>query len=260
MKYIGKIVSLALAAALMAVQTAKAQERDSITWKEETRVVSPYSLPYSITGESRDWNRLWVNTGVLTVAFGGTLLVLECLPEDATSWNRAELQDVPLLKRWKNHVIEEGPEWDHDKFYFNYILHPYAGAAYFMSARTCGFNFWRSAMYSAIVSTVGWEYGVEAFMERPSIQDLFITPIAGSLVGECFYKVKRYLVENDYRLLGSPVIGGIVAFLVDPVNEFTGLWMGDSGREASKGRKQSVISMSPTIGGGYGGIAIVGIF
>lgn len=37
----------------------------------------------------------------LSGAFVGTLLVLECLPEDATAWNRAELQDVPLFKRWR---------------------------------------------------------------------------------------------------------------------------------------------------------------
>lgn len=82
------------------------------------------------------------------------------MPEDATSWNRAELQDVPLFKRWHNYVIKKGPEWDHDKFYFNYVLHPYAGAAYFMAARSCGFNFWRSSLYGAIVSTVGWEFGI----------------------------------------------------------------------------------------------------
>lgn len=105
--------------------------------------LSPYGMTYSLTGNSYDWHRLWINTATLSGAFVGTLLVLECLPEDATSWNRAELQDVPLFKRWHKHVIEKGPEWDHDKFYFNYILHPYAGATYFMGARSCGFNFWK---------------------------------------------------------------------------------------------------------------------
>lgn len=61
--------------------------------------LSPYELPYSVTSNSYDWHRLWVNTATLSTAFVGTLLVLECLPEDATSWNRAELQDVPLFKR-----------------------------------------------------------------------------------------------------------------------------------------------------------------
>lgn len=235
---------------------------DSICRKPPIK--SPYELPYSMTGNSYDWKRLWVNTAVLSSAFVGTLLVLECLPEDATSWNRAELQDVPLFKRWHNHVIKKGPEWDHDKFYFNYILHPYAGAAYFMSARSCGFNFWRSLLYCSLVSNVGWEFGIEAFMERPSIQDLFITPIVGSCIGEGFYHIKRYLVDNDYTLLGSSVLGGIVAWLVDPVNEFTGLWRGNPARriahEKERQRRGTCISMMPTITPDYKGFSIVGYF
>ncbi len=226
--------------------------------------LSPYALPYSMTGNSYDWHRLWINTATLSGAFAGTLLVLECLPEDATSWNRAELRDVPLFKRWHNHVIKKGPEWDHDKFYFNYILHPYAGAAYFMSARSCGFNFWRSALYCSAVSTVGWEFGIEAFMERPSIQDIFVTPIAGSCIGEGFYRVKRWVVDNDYRVLGSSVLGGILAFLVDPVNEFTGLWLGNPARDIAhqkaKSRRRTDISIVPSITHSYNGFSLVGYF
>ena len=226
--------------------------------------VSLYELPYSMTDNSYDWHRLWINTATLSGAFVGTLFVLECLPEDATSWNRAELQDVPLLKRWHKHVIKKGPEWDHDKFYFNYILHPYAGAAYFMAARSCGFNFWRSTLYSSIVSTVGWEFGIEAFMERPSIQDIFITPIVGSCIGEGFYHVKRWLVDNDYRLLRSRVLGGLLAFLVDPVNEFTGLWLGNPAQSIAGERTKSIsfteFSFTPAIIDGYKGFSLIGRF
>jgi len=203
-----------------------------------------YDLPYSVTGKCYDWKRLWINTATLSGAFVGTLLVLECLPEDATSWNRAELQDVPLFKRWSNHVIKKGPEWDHDKFYFNYILHPYAGAAYFMAARSCGFNMWQSLLYCTCVSTIGWEFGIEAFMERPSIQDIFITPIIGSLIGEGFYKLKRTIVGNGYRLGGSKVLGNIVAFLIDPVNEIIGLFAGNPCRQSVRSH-QSGLTFSP---------------
>lgn len=232
--------------------------------KHKPAPVSPYELPYSMTGNSYDWHRLWINTATLSGAFVGTLLVLECLPEDATTWNRAELQDVPLFKRWHNHVIKKGPEWDHDKFYFNYILHPYAGAAYFMSARSCGFNFWRSTLYCSLVSTFGWEFGIEAFMERPSIQDFFVTPIIGSCIGEGFYHVKRWLVDNDYRLLGSRVLGGILAFLVDPLNEFTGIWLGNPARGAAHAKAKSaeapVITFAPSLMSGYKGFSITRYF
>ena len=59
-------------------------------------------------------------------------------------------------------------------------------------------------------------------MERPSYQDLFITPIVGSLIGEGFYRLKRIIVENNYEILGSPVLGHIAAFILDPVNEVVG--------------------------------------
>ncbi|MGM9846533.1 MAG: DUF3943 domain-containing protein [Muribaculaceae bacterium] len=185
---------------------------------------SIYSKPYSFTEYSPDWHRLWVNTATLGAAYVGTLLVLECLPEDATSWNRAELQDVPLFKRWHNHVIKRGPEWDHDHFVFNYILHPYAGAVYYMAARSSGFNAARSLLYCTLVSTIGWEFGIEAFMERPSIQDLFVTPLAGSVLGECFYMVKRNIVNNGYTLCNSKFLGNLVVFLIDPINEVVGLF------------------------------------
>lgn len=199
-----------------------------------------------------DWKRVWVNAGVLTGCYVAALTVLEMLPEDATTWNRAALQKVPLGTRWVNHVIKEGPEWDHDKPIFNFILHPYSGAAYFMAARSNGLSFWGSLLYSAGISTVCWEFGIEAFMERPSWQDIFITPLVGSVMGEGFFRVKRYLVANNYRLFGSPVLGNIAAFLVDPVNEVVGLIGGNPARKYAK-EHQLEISTSPLISGGtYG--------
>ena len=97
--------------------------------------INIYRMPYSLDASSPDWHRMWINTAVLSGAFVSTLFVLECLPEDATSWNRAAIQSVPPFKRWFRNVFKRGPEWDHDNPIFNYVLHPYAGAAYFMSAR-----------------------------------------------------------------------------------------------------------------------------
>ena len=201
--------------------------------EKKVPAVSIYALPYSLSTESRDWKRLWINTAVLTGAFVGTLAVLECLPEDATSWNRAALQKDPPEKRWFNNIFKRGPEWDHDNPIFNFVLHPYAGAAYFMAARSCGFNFYRSLLYCACISTIGWEFGIEACMERPSYQDLVITPVVGSLIGEGFYRLKRKIVENGYEVAGSRFLGGFVAFLIDPVNEVIGLFAGNPARKAA---------------------------
>lgn len=185
---------------------------------------SIYSMPASWTRDEPWWHGMWINTAVVTGAYVATLFILECLPEDATAWNRADITSVPFYKRWFRNIFKRGPEWDHDKFMFNWVLHPYAGAAYFMCARTCGFNFWRSLLYSALISTVGWEFGIEACMERPSYQDLFVTPIIGSLIGEGFYRLKRLIVDRNYEILGSQYIGHILAFFLDPVNEVIG-WL-----------------------------------
>lgn len=223
---------------------------------------SIYELPYSLTGHSYHWKRLWTNTTVLASAFVGTLFVLECLPEDATTWNRAALQKDPPQTRWFRNIFKKGPEWDHDNPIFNFVLHPYAGAAYFMAARSCGFNYWQSLLYSATISTVGWEFGIEACMERPSIQDIFITPIVGSVFGELFYKLKRHIVANDYHLFGSPVIGNIVAFFIDPVNEVVGYFAGNPERKLHLGRKapQVTSSLMPTVGRNSFGFAFTCVF
>lgn len=223
---------------------------------------SIYELPYSLKTSAPNWHRMWINTAVLSGAFVGTLFVLELLPEDATSWNRAALQKDPFYTRWYNHIFKDGPEWDHDKFIFNYVLHPYAGAAYFMAARSCGFNFYQSLLYSACISTIGWEFGIEACMERPSYQDIFITPLVGSVIGELFYKLKRNIVSHDYTLFGSRAVGNIVVFFIDPVNEVVNLFRGSDTRKLHLGRKEGKIysSMVPTIGRGSFGITLTCIF
>ncbi len=208
-----------------------------------------YALPYSTRTSCPDYKRMWTNTGVLFAGGLTALGVLEMLPEDATAWNKEDLRKVPFFKRWSMHV-RQGPAWDGDKFIFNYVLHPYAGAAYYMSARSLGFNVLGSFLYCAGISTLFWEYGIEAFMEIPSIQDLIVTPLSGLILGEAFYRVKRHIVDNGYTLCNSKVLGNIVAFLVDPVNEVIGLFAGNPCRELAK--QKVGISCTPWVSSSNG--------
>lgn len=188
-----------------------------------------FDFPYSRTRSMPNRKRLWVNTAILMGAGVTTMCVLEALPSESTAWNRHANTTIPLFRRWVNHV-KAGPVWDGDNAIFNYVLHPYAGAAYYMGARGLGFNCLGSFLYSFCISTFFWEYGFEAFNEIPSVQDLIITPVVGSLLGEAFYLVKRHIVRNNYSLWGSKVVGYIVAFLVDPINEVVGYFYGDQRR------------------------------
>lgn len=228
--------------------------------------ISLYALPYSTSLSIPNWKRLWINTGSLFTAGFAALGVLELLPDGATDWNKSRLHETPALTRWWDHV-RVGPHWDRDNAIFNYILHPYGGAAYYMSARSQGFNVKQSTVYSFLVSTFFWEYGIEAFMEIPSIQDLIITPVVGSVVGEFFYKGKRKIVENGYTLLGSRFLGGVAAFVLDPVNEFVGLFAGNDARriasyyrEDSRSRRKVTVSSMPMFSPSYIGLSVVAVF
>lgn len=243
---------------------------DSIPEATESILLSPsfiadygrpsiYDFPYSRTLSMPDWKHLWVNTGVMVGAGVATMVILESLPSDATAWNKKENAKVSMWKRWKQHVTA-GPVWDHDNLVFNYLLHPYAGAAYYMGARSCGLNCWGSFLYSFCISTVFWEYGFEAFNEIPSVQDLVITPVVGSIIGEGFYLIKRHIVSNDYRLAGSKVLGYAVAFLVDPLNECIGYFRGDQRHQCRRSNALHGLSgsswMAPSPGGMSGGISL----
>lgn len=201
---------------------------------------------------------MWLHTGVLFAGGVATLGVLQLLPENATAWNKERITSIPFWKRWSYHV-RKGPVWDGDNFIFNYILHPYAGAVYYMGARSIGFNQLGSFLYCTAISTIFWEYGIEAFMEKPSIQDLILTPLSGLLLGEVFYKLKRKIVSDGYRLWGSCVWGNIVAFIIDPVNEVIGLFAGNPCRRMQGKGTMPDISFMPWItpaGGGSAGFTL----
>lgn len=217
-----------------------------------------YDMPYSINASYPNWRRLAGNSMVLVAGGVAALGILSVLPEDATAWNKKEWRDVPMFQRYFDHVMH-GPVIDKDNAIFNYVLHPYAGAAYYMSARSQGFNMWQSWLYSFTVSTVFWEFGVEAFMEYPSIQDLIITPMGGLILGEAFYLAKRYIVQHDYELLGTKWLGYPVAFLLDPVNECLGYFRGNNAHGYSSRHHapaEAPVDFTPQImpvkGGGVG--------
>lgn len=209
-----------------------------------------YDMPYSMWESYPNYRRLVGNSAILVGGGIATLGILSLLPDDATAWNSKEREKVSMWQRYFDNVMH-GPVVDKDNAIFNYVLHPYAGAAYYMSARSLGFNLWQSALYSAAVSTLFWEFGFEAFNEKPSVQDLIITPVCGTVLGELFYLAKRKIVERDYELLGTKWLGYPVAFLLDPVNEFLGYFRGNPAhnyRERHPEERRAVdLSMTPAI-------------
>jgi hypothetical protein len=199
--------------------------------KESTENVTPYNYNILSVADStlvlqngtaypptkRDYRRLGYDTamylGATVIAFG----ILYAMPESVTNWDKEEMKEKGIAYKWKENV-KAGPVWDEDDWVLNWITHPYSGGIYYMTARSSGFNIFESFLYSTLMSTFFWEYGIEAFAEIPSKQDLIITPVVGSIVGEGFFYAKKSILRNDRKVLQSRFLGYTSLLLMDPFN------------------------------------------
>lgn len=96
------------------------------------------------------------------------------------------------------------PVFDDDDFWINYLSHPLMGSESYLRGRESGYGWFGSFMFSTGMS-VCWEYLMESWTERPSINDLLVTSTIGSLLGELRYIGKGKLKEQYH-------------WLIDPIN------------------------------------------
>ncbi len=182
----------------------------NLIWQHfKKRFKKSNTIPYAPNSR---WKYLGTSVGILGVSLVIGIVGLYLMPENVTNWDREKFG----VKSWFENV-RMGPKLDNDSFIFNEILHPYFGAMYYMQPRMAGFSWMASAFFSFITSTLFWEYGLEAFVEVPSWQDLVITPLLGSILGEGFYQLTRYIQRNEGKLFGSLFLGRLAIALMDPI-------------------------------------------
>lgn len=102
------------------------------------------------------------------------------------------------------------PVFDKDNSAINYLGHPYFGMNFYLSQR----NYGESPLYSFFFSTftsTAFEYFIESWAEQPSIQDLIITPIVGSILGELVY-----LATQELRKDGFTKAEKVILTLINP--------------------------------------------
>jgi hypothetical protein len=174
-----------------------------------------YRMPISLDGLTPEQQKIAKQTRNFTALGAAAIGLLWMLPESVTKWDREEISSTGLGNKWKENV-KNGPVVDEDEWMINYIGHPISGAAYYTVARHAGLNKMESFGYSVFMSTVFWEYGFEAVAETPSIQDLLITPIVGSLMGEAMFTMEEKIRENGGVLFGSEGLGGFAMALMNP--------------------------------------------
>jgi hypothetical protein len=172
----------------------------------------------------RDWRGLGRDTaffvGYEAVAAGVAYL----LPERVTHWT-AEQRRISLQRWWEN---VGNPKWDPDRWYFNYLGHPYFGAITYIRARERGFGALGGFGYAAVLSGI-YEYGIEALFERPSYQDLFVTPVGGLLLGALLFEPIR---EHIRRKPALQWYDHVTLALTDPLGVSNNLVERLGGRQA----------------------------
>jgi hypothetical protein len=184
-------------------------ERSELRWeplapapdpREPLRGVRNANAPYG----RKFWRGLYLITGA-EIASG---LILAAMPKESTNWDEDPFDHA--LSNFGD-AWTKLPVWDPDMAFHNWFGHPYAGAFYYNMMRSQGGTVRQSFAFS-VLHSVMWEYGLEAFAEQPSIQDLVATPFIGAVVGELFHRWSVAIVRKGDLNLGQKVL----VFLLNP--------------------------------------------
>ncbi|WP_028113766.1 DUF3943 domain-containing protein [Ferrimonas kyonanensis] len=188
------------------------------SWEQKAVSPSAYDDPYRVSlfdaPHGEDQARLWSQTKSLAWYGVGVAGVIALLPEDISNWDKDNAK--PFSKWWDN--VSQGPVWDRDNWQINYVGHTYFGGVYYQVARKSGYRQWDAFMYSFLMSTFYWEYGLEAFAEVPSIQDIVVTPVLGWVYGEWAFQTEQAIWAQGGKVWGSQTLGDTALFFLDPVD------------------------------------------
>lgn len=166
--------------------------------------------PHLHNQNSTLFNKILLGTGYASsfnVSMGLYLLVA---PDYITNWHKVDKFKLPTIFKQYHASFTKPPVIDTDLWFVNYIGHPYQGGFYYNSFRSQGATVLQSSIF-CFCQSVLWEYGWEAGMEQPSIQDLIVTPLLGILVGELSHVATLQLSKNGYTWYEK-----LLVCLIDP--------------------------------------------
>lgn len=131
----------------------------------------------------------------------GTLTALSLIGIGVYAWAPTSFTGADHADEWEEaseHFKEawtKPPVIDKDRAAVNYLGHPYFGMNFYLSQRNYGESPLYSFLFATLTSTC-FEYFIESWSERPSIQDLLITPIVGSILGELVFRATQEMRKD----------------------------------------------------------------
>jgi hypothetical protein len=106
-----------------------------------------------------------------------------------------------------NFVSPDDIVLDADHFNTNAVGHPLAGAVAYQIARGNGLGV-RTSLIASVLSSIAWKFFGE-WDQRPSTNDIIMSPAAGWVIGEATYRIGRVFAEGKpgiFNCLGSTVL------------------------------------------------------
>jgi hypothetical protein len=107
------------------------------------------------------------------------------------------------------------PVWDNDHWSWNYEVHPVMGSFSYLAYRNRQAH-WLEAFAGAALNSAIYEYIIAGGTQQPSYNDLIVTPIVGSLLGEGIYQMKKKMLRDQHLKLWEK----IAITVTDPFETF----------------------------------------
>lgn len=120
-----------------------------------------------------------------------------------------------------------GFQYDRDAFPVNQSSHPYHGSLFFDAARSNGYGFWESGLFT-LTGSLLWECCMEN--TAPSVNDLVNTTLGGMTRGEVAHRLSAMLLDNTASGRNR-LFREIGAAIVNPVGSLNRLLRGELGRD-----------------------------
>lgn len=156
----------------------------------------------------------------------GEVVLLEVLPWSVNRYV-AQSKFAYISVDTVRENLETGFTYDRDSFRTDQSSHPFHGSLFFNAARSNGYSFWESGLFSFFGSFL-WETSMES--EPPAINDLVNTTLGGMDKGEIAHRLSTLLLDNTARG-GSRFWRELGAAVINPVGAFNRLLRGDLNRK-----------------------------
>jgi|WetSurMetagenome_2_1015567.scaffolds.fasta_scaffold428573_1 hypothetical protein len=192
-----RIFIILLAGLIPLTMTGQTKTEDSILLQSDSSTVlsdtlksfmvkkePPFLYKFELNHQEKPFFNKMVRGNNYAMGYNAFIITfLLVVPEAISKWDKENDLNFPAIGRQYHDSYTKPPVIDHDMFITNYIGHPYQGGFYYNTVRSQGATILQSSLF-CLGQSLLWEYGWEAGLEQPSIQDLITTPLAGILVGE----------------------------------------------------------------------------